>query len=229
MAFITKISLLLLLIIQLVSCTTFPTKTVHEVQSRSTATGIPTHFAVLSKRGDDDNEDQEVIDDLDLYQNWASMCRSGVNKNNALIAATASDQDAATASIDNLSLNNLWKTVTETVNCGGGHAMTVTRTTTVSKSTSTSKPSPSSSSGKKTCTGQCWSDYLWRKCIIKHYFFFHTKKSIILDTYGDSVSPAQGFAGIVCILAGLYFQILGFRFFRPTLGLVGFVFFGTLH
>lgn len=172
MAFITRISLLLLLIIQLVSCITFPTKTVYELQSRSTATGIPTNFAVLSKRGDDDDEDQEVMDDLDLYQNWASMCRSGVNNNNALIAATASDQnaasDAATASIDNLSLNNLWKTVTETVNCGGGHAMTVTRTTTVSKSTSTSKPSSSSSSGKKSCTGQCWSDYLWRKHIIKY-------------------------------------------------------------
>jgi len=49
------------------------------------------------------------------------------------------------------------------------------------------------------------------------------------DTYGDSISPAQGFAGIVCILVGLYFQILGFRFFRPTLALVGFVFFGKLY
>ncbi|CAO0797414.1 unnamed protein product [Mucor circinelloides] len=212
MNLVARISLLLLLVtIQLVSCNTLPTKTVHDLHARSTSTGVPTHAAILSKR---DDLDQEEIDDLDLYQNWASMCRNGVNNNNALIAATVSDQDAAavaaTATVDNLSLNNLWKTVTETVNCGGGHAMTVTRTTTVSKSTSTSNPSSNSSKrGKKSCTGQCWSDYLWH-------------------TYGDSISPAQGFAGIVCILVGLYFQILGFRFFRPTLALVGFVFFATM-
>jgi hypothetical protein len=28
------------------------------------------------------------------------------------------------------------------------------------------------------------------------------------------------------MITGLYFSILGYRFFRPTLGLVGFVFFG---
>lgn len=166
MNLVARISLLLLLVtIQLVSCNTLPTKTVHDLHARSTSTGVPTHAAILSKR---DDMDQEEIDDLDLYQNWASMCRNGVNNNNALIAATISDQDAAavaaTATVDNLSLNNLWKTVTETVNCGGGHAMTVTRTTTVSKSTSTSNPSSNSSKrGKKSCTGQCWSDYLWRK------------------------------------------------------------------
>lgn len=161
MNFIARI-LLLLAALQLIAGNALPTKTVFDLQARSTSTGVPTHAAILSKR---DDLDEEQMDDLDLYQNWASMCRNGVNNNNALIAATVSDQDtdavAATATIDNLSLNNLWKTVTETVNCGGGHAMTVTRTTTVSKSTSTSKPS--SKGGKKTCTGQCWSDYLWRK------------------------------------------------------------------
>lgn len=50
---------------------------------------------------------------------------------------------------------------------------------------------------------------------------------LLLDTYGDSISPAQGFAGIVCVIFGLYFSILGYRFFLPTLGLVGFIFFGN--
>jgi hypothetical protein len=50
----------------------------------------------------------------------------------------------------------------------------------------------------------------------------------MLDTYGDSVSPAQGFTGTVCVLAGLYFSILATRFYRPTLGLVGFLFFATM-
>jgi len=163
MNIIAKTSLLLLLAtLQLVACNTLPTKTVFDLQARSTSTGVPTHAAILSKR---DDLDEEQINDLDLYQNWASMCRNGANNNNALIAATVSDQEAAaTTAVDNLSLNNLWKTVTETVNCGGGHAMSVTRTPTVSHSTSTSKPSSNSSKGgKKSCTGQCWSDYLWRK------------------------------------------------------------------
>lgn len=48
------------------------------------------------------------------------------------------------------------------------------------------------------------------------------------DTYGYGISVAQGFTGITCIIIGLYFMVFGFRFFRPTLGLVGFVFFGKL-
>lgn len=47
-----------------------------------------------------------------------------------------------------------------------------------------------------------------------------------LDTYGDGISPAQGFVGTLCMIIGLYFLILAFRFFRPTMALVGFIFFG---
>ncbi|CAO3651716.1 unnamed protein product [Mucor hiemalis] len=170
-------------------------KTASLLQVTKTLTGAPT-AAPLFKRYDADDQSN-----LDLYQNWASMCRQG-NNNIALIATDQGDINKDSA--NDLSLNNLWKTVTQTVNCGGGHALTVTKTVTA---TSTSKPTPSKSG--YSCTGQCWSDYLWH-------------------TYGDSISPAQGFAGVVCIIVGLYFSILGFRFFRPTLGLVGFVFFATM-
>ncbi|KAI8059837.1 hypothetical protein BDF21DRAFT_370083 [Thamnidium elegans] len=179
------------------SCIVLPlaTKTTSLSQTTTEIAGTPTTFS-LSKRADEPDEDN-----LDLYQNWASMCRGQKDdKNIAMI-----DTDDPSSDTDNLSLNNLWKTVTETVNCGGGHAITVTKTTTISPTSKPRKPS----SQKKACTGQCWSDYLWH-------------------TYGDSISPAQGFAGIVCIIFGLYFSILGYRFFRPTLGLVGFVFFATM-
>ncbi|KAI8070585.1 uncharacterized protein B0P05DRAFT_442460, partial [Gilbertella persicaria] len=45
---------------------------------------------------------------------------------------------------------------------------------------------------------------------------------------GDGISPAQGFVGTLCVIVGLYFAIFGYRFFRPTLGLIGFVFFATM-
>lgn len=124
-------------------------KTASSLQASKTIAGTPT-TAPLIKRYDADDQSN-----LDLYQNWASMCRQ--DKNN--IALVATDQgDINNDSANDLSINNLWKTVTQTVNCGGGHALTVTKTVTA---TSTSKPT-SSKSGYS-CTGQCWSDYLWRK------------------------------------------------------------------
>lgn len=124
-------------------------KTASLLQVTKTLTGAPT-AAPLFKRYDADDQSN-----LDLYQNWASMCRQG-NNNIALIATDQGDINKDSA--NDLSLNNLWKTVTQTVNCGGGHALTVTKTVTA---TSTSKPTPSKSG--YSCTGQCWSDYLWRR------------------------------------------------------------------
>jgi hypothetical protein len=146
----SKLAILLFYIcnIYLASCIVLPTatKTIAVSQSTASAAGTPTAVAIY-KRDDQSN--------LDLYQNWASMCR---DRNN--IAMIATDQNATDNSPGNsLSINNLWQTVTQTVNCGGGHALTVTKTITA---TSTSTPTALSSSGFS-CTGQCWSDYLWRK------------------------------------------------------------------
>lgn len=138
----------------LVTCISLPQATKTAVQSyTSTAiSGSPTLFS-LRKRDVGDYQDN-----LDIYQNWASMCRGrGDNKNIAMI----SDQSNQTIGSDtNLSINNLWTTVTQTVNCGGGHAVTVTKTVTAS---STSKPKPTEKPSGNSCTGQCWSGYLWRK------------------------------------------------------------------
>ncbi|KAI8378521.1 hypothetical protein BD560DRAFT_325218 [Blakeslea trispora] len=143
--------ILLLSLIETSLCITLPTKTAYALQARTVMPiGTPTH-APLRKR--------DVEDDLELYQNWASMCRNRDN-HKELMAASAVVSD----------LNDLWKTVTETVNCGGGTAVTVTTTV---RATPTSKPS---SSKPPSCHGQCWSDYLWH-------------------TYGDGISPAQGFVG----------------------------------
>lgn len=145
------------------SCIVLPTATKTIVQSRTiaTITGTPTAFP-LSKRGDGDEKIYNE-DNLDLYQNWASMCRNRKDSKNIALIDTGGNE-----SEDNLSLNELWKTVTQTVNCGGGHAITVTKTTIVTATSKSSKPSKES---KKSCTGQCWSDYLWRKC--KKLFFLN--------------------------------------------------------
>jgi hypothetical protein len=47
-----------------------------------------------------------------------------------------------------------------------------------------------------------------------------------IDTYGYRISVAQAFTGIICMIIGIYFMVFGFHFFRPTLALTGFVFFG---
>ncbi|RCI01847.1 hypothetical protein CU098_012008, partial [Rhizopus stolonifer] len=167
----------LLLCFRWITC--IPTKTIYTLQTTTVTESTPT--PVLVKR--------DVQDDLELYQNWASMCR---NRDHIKAAAVVNASD----------INRLWKTVTQTINCGGGTAVTVTTTITASP---TSQPEPSSND----CTGQCWSDYLWH-------------------TYGDGISPAQGFVGTLCVIVGLYFAIFGYRFFRPTLGLIGFVFFATM-
>ncbi|KAI8984470.1 hypothetical protein BDF20DRAFT_816989 [Mycotypha africana] len=118
---------------------------------------LPTPTDTIPRTTDEDS------DELDLYQFWASNCRNRdklTSDDNVRIAAT---------------VNNLWKTVTQTVNCGGGHAITVTRTINAQPtSTSINRSSKNSKRIEKTCSGQCWSDYLWH-------------------TYGDSISPAQGF------------------------------------
>lgn len=148
----SKLIILLLYIcnIYLASCIVLSTatKTIALSQTTAAVSGTPTTMPLL-KRDDQSN--------LDLYQNWASMCR---NKNN--IAMVAIDQNATDNSAGvNLSINNLWQTVTQTVNCGGGHALTVTKTITA---TSIATHTSSSGSSGLNCIGQCWSDYLWRKC-----------------------------------------------------------------
>lgn len=149
----------------LVSCIVLPepTKTSDLLQTASVASyGSPTALTLVKRGGpDEDGEPDDDEDNLDLYQNWASACRNRDN-NNALIAT---DQPTPTETVDpnSLSINNLWKTVTQTVNCGGGQAVTVTKTMNA-KPTSNSS-SKSSSRKKKTCVGRCWSDYLWRKQI----------------------------------------------------------------
>jgi hypothetical protein len=145
----------------LVSCIVLPepTKTSYLSQTASVVSyGTPT-TPTLAKRGEPEEEEIEE-DNLDLYQNWASACRNRDN-NNALIV-TDQPTPTETADPDNLSINNLWKTVTQTVNCGGGQAVTVTKTV---NARPTSTPS-SEKKKKKACVGRCWSDYLWRKYII---------------------------------------------------------------
>ncbi|KAI7906564.1 uncharacterized protein BX663DRAFT_427236 [Cokeromyces recurvatus] len=105
-------------------------------------------------------DDMNVDNNLELYQNWASLCRHSQTNIYVDLAETA-----------NISVHNLWKTVTQTVNCGGGHAITVTKTVAVVTATATV-------ASQKPCTKQCWTDYIWH-------------------TYGDGISPAQGFTGVV--------------------------------
>lgn len=148
-----KLIILLLCIynVYLISCIVLPTATKTVIPSHTAAaiSGSPTTFSLLKRDAGDDQ------DNLDIYQNWASMCRGGGdNKNIAMIAA-----DQSTSILENnLSINNLWTTVTQTVNCGGGHAVTVTKTITAS-----STSIPTSKTSRSSCTGNCWSDYLWRK------------------------------------------------------------------
>ncbi|PHZ13763.1 uncharacterized protein RHIMIDRAFT_291410 [Rhizopus microsporus ATCC 52813] len=179
------VSLFIMVILHEISCMILPTKTTYLAHSTAILSEKPTH---LSKRDD-------IETNLELYQNWASICRQYRNGGyNAIIASNTNDD---------IDINKLWKTITQTINCGPGGPVTVT--TTVSASP-TSVPS---NSGSSPCQGQCWSDYLWH-------------------TYGDGISPAQGFVGTLCIVVGFYFFILGFRFFRPTMALVGFIFFATM-
>lgn len=116
-----------------------PTKTTYVAHSTTLLSEKPTH---LFKRDD-------IETNLELYQNWASICRQYRNGGySAIIASNTSD---------NIDINKLWKTITQTVNCGPGGPVTVTTTVSVSP---TSAPS---NSGSISCQGQCWSDYLWRK------------------------------------------------------------------
>ncbi|KAI7850036.1 hypothetical protein BDC45DRAFT_539576 [Circinella umbellata] len=105
----------------------------------------------------------------------------------------------------NEKLRQLWQTVT--VYCGNNHVKTVTKTRTET-AVATQTVSPDDDNDVK-CDDQCWSDYLWH-------------------TYGYGISVAQGFTGITCIIIGLYFMVFGYRYFRSTLGLVGFVFFALM-
>ena len=153
MPIVKRAQLIVLLLFTCSMCLTaglaLPTKTKSVYQATTASTGKPTSLPLVKRY---DPSDQ---DNLDLYQDWASMCRQSNNNNIAMIAVDQNSTDS-----DNLSLNNLWKTVTQTVNCGGGHALTVTKTITA---TSTATPSSKPSKSGNTCTGQCWSDYLWRK------------------------------------------------------------------
>lgn len=82
---------------------------------------------------------------LSLYQNWASVCNG-----NAVQAVASIGVDPK--------VQQLWQTVTQTVNCGHGMVKTVTKTITAT-ATATYSPSPEA----PPCDGKCWSDYLWRK------------------------------------------------------------------
>ncbi|KAI8096905.1 uncharacterized protein BX664DRAFT_346929 [Halteromyces radiatus] len=170
-----------------------PTQTSPSIQSASIQpvqpTQPPSHSQYLVKR-DDDN----IQATLSLYQNWASVCN---NDNN--------NQVAVAISIDP-KMQQLWQTVTQTVNCGHGTVKTVTRTITATATATTSGTNPTNT---PTCDQQCWSDYLWH-------------------TYGYGISVAQALTGIVCMMIGIYFMVFGFRFFRPTLGFTGFVFFAVM-
>ncbi|CDS03828.1 hypothetical protein LRAMOSA06783 [Lichtheimia ramosa] len=105
-------------------------------------------------------------------------------------------------------IRQLWQTVT--VYCGNNQVKTVTKTkTATATATETVSSDDDDDNDEYECDEQCWSDYLWH-------------------TYGYGISVAQGFTGITCIIIGLYFMVFGFRFFRPTLGLVGFVFFAVM-
>ncbi|KAI9484799.1 hypothetical protein BDB00DRAFT_878418 [Zychaea mexicana] len=106
----------------------------------------------------------------------------------------------------NENIRKLWQTVT--VYCGNNHVKTVTKTRTAT-ATATETVSSDDEDDEVACDDQCWSDYLWH-------------------TYGYGITVAQGFTGITCIIIGLYFMIFGYRYFRPTLGLVGFVFFALM-
>ncbi|KAI8343181.1 hypothetical protein BC941DRAFT_410630 [Chlamydoabsidia padenii] len=117
------------------------------------------------------------------------------------------DQDNAKVQIAaDPSLRQLWQTVTTTVNCGNGYTKTKTKTITA---TATSTVYPGQKPPAFACTGKCWSDYLWY-------------------TYGSSISVAQGFTGIVLMIIGLYLAVFGYRFFRPTMGFIGFIFFASM-
>ncbi|KAI9272963.1 hypothetical protein BDA99DRAFT_499644 [Phascolomyces articulosus] len=107
----------------------------------------------------------------------------------------------------NQNLRQLWQTVT--VYCGNNHVKTITKTRTETAVATETVSSGHDDDDDVKCDDQCWSDYLWH-------------------TYGYGISVAQGFTGITCILIGLYFMIFGYRYFRPTLGLVGFVFFALM-
>ncbi|KAI9472439.1 MAG: hypothetical protein EXX96DRAFT_489692 [Benjaminiella poitrasii] len=126
-------------------------------EKKKSAASSPTQapHVTLSKREDNSN----IQENLELYQNWASICRNG-------------QTDILVAPAMNESVYNLWQTVTQTVNCGGGHARTVTKTVLAT---------PTAASQQMSCNDQCWSDYLWH-------------------TYGDGVSPVQGFTGVVCFV-----------------------------
>ncbi|KAI8088654.1 uncharacterized protein BX664DRAFT_331025 [Halteromyces radiatus] len=134
---------------------------------------------------------RELQQTLELYQDWHDICND--------------DDSNAKVNVVNPSLQQLWQTITTTVNCGNGYIKTKTTTITATATATvyTGNPAPYQ------CVDKCWSDYLWY-------------------TYGSSISVAQGFTGIVLIIIGLYLGLFGYRFFRPTMGLVGFIFIASM-
>ncbi|KAL0074082.1 hypothetical protein F4703DRAFT_1936074 [Phycomyces blakesleeanus] len=169
------------------------------ILKHGTALAKPTDPPQLGHRA---GSKRDLDDTLSLYQNWAKVCNSNNDKeiNDKL-------QDIRMRGVDDPEVRKLWQTVTSTVYCGNGHVKTVTTTiTTSAKPSATAVPS---GNGSFTCDDTCWSDYLWH-------------------TYGYGVSAAQGFTGTVLMLLGIYFLLFGYRFFRSTLGLVGFVFFAAM-
>jgi hypothetical protein len=136
--------LLIFVYIQTCHCFVLPTPT------RSTSSyqqhQQPTLFTDQSQLLERNDGDLQAT--LNLYQNWASICNEeddyrGYRKNVVL------DNDPK--------LQQLWQTVTKTVNCGHGTIKTVTKTKKVASTATAFKGT------LPVCTGKCWSDYLWRK------------------------------------------------------------------
>ncbi|ORZ10853.1 hypothetical protein BCR42DRAFT_422196 [Absidia repens] len=145
---------------------------------------------------------RELQQTLSLYQDWYSICNNDDQDDGG-----KGKQNAAKVNVADPSIRQLWQTVTTTVNCGNGNVKTKTKTITAT-ATATSTVYPGHEPAFR-CTDKCWSDYLWY-------------------TYGSSISVAQGFTGIVLMIIGLYLAVFGYRFFRPTMGLIGFVFFASM-
>ncbi|CAO3627852.1 unnamed protein product [Cunninghamella echinulata] len=208
------VSLLLLFIL-------LPIQSIHGYAVRPTATPSPTKTSIIPKevivakvKAVPTNAPHPALvkrtlkQTLSLFQDWHSICNE--KNDNIKVVDSGNDNNnnpQANVQLD-IPLQQLWKTVTTTVNCGNGHVKTVTKTVTAT-TTATATETVDGNEPFFKCTDECWNSYLWR-------------------TYGDSITVAQGFTGITLMIIGLYLAIFGYRFFRPTMGFIGFIFFATM-
>jgi len=148
-----------------------------------------------------------------IQNNWVTVCAPGTGDS----PNKKRDDSAATLNIQN-------SKPTRTIDCASS-----TATATVTATAAPDNNPPSNNKPSK-CDAQCWNNYLWRKYFIDMHvitvLISLTNPFILPDTYGWGITPQLGLVGIVCILTGLYFMAFGFRCFRATLALTGFVIFG---